>query len=148
MSKQQQYAKQKREKCDTAEIIEDTVGDGELHAKNENDEILDSDSSTKIKIHRKRSIHHTETLNNPLGNIEDSKSSSTNVLKESEKEASEVDKKYDEGSFSDSLEIGVDGEVSSSDKGRGQIARKLTFGHEVMDQYPKGRYRIRNVFCC
>jgi len=119
-----------------------------VQEKKETDEILDSESSAKFKIHRKRSIQHTETLNNPSDNKEDSKSSNANALKESEKEASEVEKKYEDGSFTDSIEIAMDGEVTASDKGRSQIARKLTFGHEVMDQYPKGRYRIIRVLRC
>ena len=117
-----------------------------MHVKNETDEILDSEPSTKIKIQRKRPIQHTETFYNPSDNIEESKYSNANALKESEKEASEVEKKYDEGSFCDSLEIGVDGEVSSTDKGKSQIARKLTFGPEAMDQHPKGRYRIISFY--
>ena len=55
-----------------------------------------------------------------------------------------MEKECGQGSLSDLLEMGVEDEVFSSEKGRGQIARKLTFGREIMNQYSQGFESIFN----
>ena len=50
-----------------------------------------------------------------------------------------IEKTYGQSSsICDLLEVGVDGEMSSSEGGKGQIARKLTFEHEIIGQHHKG----------
>ena len=74
-------------------------------------------------------------------------SNSSEALQEKGLGNENTNKKEEQGSVPDLLEVGMDGEISSSEKGRGQIARKLTFGHEVMDhQHPKGQSRLHFRF--
>ena len=89
-------------------------------------------NATKIKIHRKRSIQP----------------SSVYLLEEAADSKLSVEKADIHcSSFSDLIEIGADGEVLSTEKGKGQIARKLTFGRETIDQFHKGAFiPIVNIY--
>ena len=131
LSQHQKYAKQKLEEDENAKLVvgdDSNVNDDKEHEKEDNDDSQPADSTTKIKIHRKRTRQQAIDLSN-----------SSEALQEKGIGNENTNKKEEQGSVPDLLEVGMDGEISSSEKGRGQMARKLTFGHEVMDQYHKGQ---------
>ena len=131
LSQHQKYAKQKQEEDENAKLVvgdDSNVNDDKEHEKEDNDDSQPADSTTKIKIHRKRTRQQAIDLSN-----------SSEALQEKSIGNENPNKKEEQGSVPDLIEVGMDGEISSSEKGRGQIARKLTFGHEVMDQYHKGQ---------
>ena len=64
--------------------------------------------------------------------------------KEAEKRQTLKEKKNGNNSVPDLVSVGEEVETSSQEKVKGPIARKLTFGHEVMDTPTKGtRTRIQ-----
>ena len=131
LSQHQKYAKQKQEEDENAKLAvgdDSNVNDDKEHDREDNDNSQPADSTTKIKIHRKRTRQPAIDLSNSLEALQEKSIGNENT-----------NKKEEQGSVPDLLEVGMDGEISSSEKGRGQMARKLTFGHEVMDQYHKGQ---------
>ena len=131
LSQHQKYAKQKQEEDENAKLAvgdDSNVDDGKEGEKEDDNDSQPADSTTKIKIHRKRTRQQAIDLSN-----------SSEALQEKGIGNENTNKKEEQGSVPDLLEVGMDGEISSSEKGRGKIARKLTFGHEVMDQYHKGQ---------
>ena len=121
---QERYIKQKQEDGNGREREDDIDASEDISSKNE---CQDADVSTKIKIHRKRAISES---------IENQSSAKQGIeigSKETENSFTAKEKKSSNSSFPDLVDIGEDGETSSPEKVKGPIARKLTFGHEVMD---------------
>ena len=141
MSQQQKYAKQKQECEDNIKSKDENVKDTTVVAKDDSDGETPAENVVNIKIHRKRSIHQTAQVHlaDSSKSFQETNLNNGDALEETEEENSVVEKRYGQGSsLSDLLEMGADGEISSSERGKGQIARKLTFGHEIIDQYHKG----------
>ena len=92
-----------------------------------------TDMSSKIKIHRKRS-HHSESAEYQQTVIKGIEL----TPKDADKGLTYMDKKNSNNSVPDLDGIADGGDCSSQEKVRGPIARKLTFGHEVMDTPTKG----------
>ena len=126
--------KQKREdKCE--EKQNEDINDSEALNSNhdDNDSEVAETSNSKIKIHRKRS-HHSECLENQPSTKQGTEVNGKDV----EKLFTSKDKKSSNNSYPDLLGVGEDAEISSPEKVKGPIARKLTFGNEVMNTPSKG----------
>ena len=124
---QERYIKQKEEDGNGREPDGEIDAIENISSKNDTNECQDADVSTKIKIHRKRAISES---------IENQSSAKQGIeigSKETENSFTAKEKKSSNSSFPDLVDIGEDGETSSPEKVKGPIARKLTFGHEVMD---------------
>ena len=131
---QERYVKQKEEGEVDQQQHDIDVPD-EVVSKNYEIDSHDAVStSSKIKVHRKRS-HHSESSENQHSVI-----NGTEITpKEAEKLQTLKEKKNGNNSVPDLVSVGEEVETSSPEKVKGPIARKLTFGHEVMDTPTKGK---------
>lgn len=129
--------KQKREEECEEKQNDDIDAQEDFNPNEDDNDSKGAESScSKIKIHRKRS-HHSECLENQPSTKQLTEVNGNDV----EKSITTKDKKSSNNSFPDLLSVVEGADSSSPEKVKGPIARKLTFGNEVMNTPTKGYYR-------
>ena len=93
MSQQQKYAKQKQERDDNTKPVDGNASDVVVDGDAENCEDLQLEPTTKIKIHRKRSIQQTTNLQNSSDALQETNLSNKNASQEVVTETSVKEKK-------------------------------------------------------